>query len=106
MAKVILKCCSCGEKATRQDHDPYTGHLHDSSYEYVCSVCRGTMRDVTHLEGAVCECDKALRDYEYLRKIAKNYNVSIISRSQLRKQMTVKPTDKVNEHWRWCHEDY
>jgi len=62
---VILECTECGHRDERREWDPYTGHMYDSNYTYTCHECRGDMIDVTHLKGAVCLCDAALKDIDY-----------------------------------------
>jgi dihydroorotate dehydrogenase len=44
--KVHLVCDTCGEKVTRPVFIKLTGHLHDQKCTYVCTVCRGNMREV------------------------------------------------------------
>jgi dihydroorotate dehydrogenase len=43
---VDLVCDNCGEKVTRPVFIKLTGHLHDQKCTYVCTVCRGNMREV------------------------------------------------------------
>jgi hypothetical protein len=43
---VDLVCESCGDKVTRPVFIKLNGHLHDQLCTYVCTVCRGTMREV------------------------------------------------------------
>ena len=42
---VDLVCDSCGERVTRPVFIALVGHLHDQKCTYICTVCRGTMRD-------------------------------------------------------------
>jgi hypothetical protein len=42
---VDLVCDSCGEKVTRPVFVRLTGHLHDQKCTYICTVCRGAMRE-------------------------------------------------------------
>ena len=63
--RIQLVCEDCGHTVMRSDVDPYTGHMFDWKQVYLCSECTGIMRDKTHLLGAVCECDKVLREIEH-----------------------------------------